>query len=188
VVAIVEEFSLKVVSKQVADDQIKEFFALYISLRDAAGDRILARQDMTIRAVSAYAADMTIVEMVNDEEWIVRLNGTRHSDSASTDRTGHNTLATCSPEERVMRRGIAEKMFALPCGIFAVLVQTYEDGSKATLHTTTLPLLGKSGEKLIVTYGPLVEDIEDTYRPRPALRSIEVVEHTFADLGYGVPE
>jgi len=157
-------------------------------LNNASGDRILTRQALTMRDVAPYAANVTIVEMVSDDEWIVRLNGTGHCRNASLDRTGQNALGPCSPDERTLRRRIAEELFALPCGVFCVLVQTYDEGSVATLHTTSLPLLGKNGERMILTYGPLVEDIEDPLRePRPTLQSIAVIEHQFIDLGAGLP-
>jgi len=179
---------LKIVPKPVAEDRIEDFISLYIDLRDAADERILSRHRMTMRDVVSYAADMTIVEMVNDDEWIVRLNGTGHCMTANIDRTGENVLATCPPEERAMRREIAEQMFSVPCGLFAVLRQKFEDGSRATLDTTSLPLLGKDGERLILTYGLLVDDIEDSYQDRPVMTGIHVTGHRYVDLGFGVPE
>lgn len=179
---------MKVVPKPVAAGLVESFVELYVKLRDASGDQILPRQAMTMRDAAPYAADMTIVEIVSDDEWIIRLNGTGHCQSASVDRTGQNVLESCSPEEREVRRGAAEQMFGLPCGIFAILIQTYDDGSTATLHTTSLPLLGKGGERMILTYGPLVEDIEDPHRAeRPVLSDISVKAHRFVNLGFGVP-
>ncbi len=178
---------MTVVPKPVAEDKIEDFIALYRRLRANRGDRILARQDMSMREVAGFAADMTIVEMIDDDRWIVRLNGTRHCSQANIDRTGANVLEACSPDERALRREIAKQMFDYPCGLFAGLRQVYDDGSNTMMDTASLPLLGKDGEKLILTYGLLVEDLDQTFLNRPVMESIGLTAHRFVDLGFGVP-
>lgn len=179
---------MKIVPKPIAEDRIEEFIALYVRLRDAAGPAVLSRHHLTMRDVAPYAADITIVELVSDEEWIVRLNGTGHCDHAGIDRTGVNVLEGCGPEERALRRAIAQSMFDFPCGVSAIFQQTYDEGSTATLDAASLPLLGRDGEKLILSYALLVEDIEDPFGDRPVLQSVKVTGHRYKDLGFGVPE
>ena len=167
-------------------ERIDAFIETYKSLCAEASEPILSRSALTMRAVLEFAPYMTIVELVNDDAWIIRLNGTGHTDYAQLDRTGRNALATCTPEERTMRRQIARTMFAAPCGLRAKLIETFTDGEKSVLDSTSLPLLGSQGEQMIVTYGLLVEDISEPYGERAKLSSMSVTEHEFVDLGYGV--
>lgn len=75
---------MTVVPRAKANEQVDAFIALYRQLNSAAGSRILARDAITMRAAAPYAAYMTIVELVSDESWIVRLNGTGHCESAKS--------------------------------------------------------------------------------------------------------
>jgi len=175
------------VSRPVAMEMVTAFIRLYTRLRDASGARILARADLTMRDAAAHARLMTIVEIMNDDEWIIRLNGTGHCTMAHIDRTGRNALATCPPEERARRRANAEAMFGVPCGLIADLSQGFADGTTATLLTTSLPLLGKEGQRMILTYGPQIEEVADPSVKPSEFAQIEIDSHHFIDLGYGLP-
>lgn len=173
--------------RQSVEERIAEFIDTYVSLARAAGEPVLSRRNLTFDAALPYAPDMTIVDLRSDTEWTVCLNGTGHCERARVDRTGRNVLANCSPPERALRLAIAETMFAVPCGLRAVLNERFVDGQQARLDTTSLPLLGNDGMRKIVTYALLVEDIEEPYCERPVLRTIEVADYAFVDLGSGAP-
>ena len=142
---------------------------------------------MTFSTVASFAADITIVNLLSDEVWTVCLNGIHHCHRAQIDRTGRNVLATCSPAGRTLRVELAEDMFGTPCGLRAALTETFADGQRALADTASLPLLGDNGLRKIVTYAVMSEDIEEPFRERPMLQSIEIAEYRFVDLGYGVP-
>jgi len=58
-------------------------------------------------------------------------------------------------------------MSAGPCGIRAILQETYEDGEQNLIDTLSLPLKTVEGARLVVTYAQIVEDINFDFRSRP---------------------
>lgn len=178
---------MKTYSLSEANEEIRKFVEVYRRLQAAEGELILSRNRMTMGEVARFAADMTIVDLVSDDEWIVTLNGTGHCAHASVDRTGRNVLATCPPEERIARLEFARVMFSQPCGMFASLVEKFEDGAQAVVESISLPLRGADGMRKIVTYALVVEDIPEDYRERPTLSAVAVDSHRFLDLGHGIP-
>ena len=166
------------------DVRIARFIEVYKSLSRAVSEPVLSRRNLSFDAVFPFAADM---DLIDDDEWRVCLNGTGRCERARIDRTGRNVLETCSAEERTLRVALAESMFDAPCGLRATLTETFEDGQQAITETTSMPLTGDGGLRKIVTYALLAEDIAEPFRERSVLQSIQITAHRFVDLGYGMP-
>lgn len=79
-------------------------------------------------------------------------------------------------------------MFEQPCGLLAELKQKHEDGSTGILLTTSLPLLAKDGGRMILTFGPPINEPYTRYGDVPTpFAGIETQPDRFVDLGFGIP-
>ena len=148
---------------------------------------ILPRRKLSMSDVVHYAADMTIVNLVSDDEWIVALFGTARCANTGIDPTGQNFMELCSAEERAFRAKAAQRMFTAPCGVRSSLIQKFEDGSQAEMVAVSLPMRGSDGAQKILSYAVLLGDIDESLNERPALSKIETASHQFLDFGHGAP-
>lgn len=171
------------------DDRIEAFKEMYVRLSRAHGERILARHHMTMRDAAPFAADIAIMELVSDEEWLIRLSGTNLCRRANRDRTGTNVLQGRSKAERNRRKTIVDQLFMLPCGGKSLWKERFGNDMTATTASITLPSFGRNGELLIMSYELLVGGMEWAGFDHPSeLNAVDLLESEFVDLGFGVPE
>lgn len=168
-------------------ERIEMFIETYEWLRRASGERLLSRANLNFKAVHPFANSMTVVDVSEPHRWKIRLSGTKVCERLGCDRTGRDAQSVFSSEERRLRLRLAHSMFNNPCGIRAKTAETHVTGDRALLDTIALPLIGSEGEKLVVHYAQIIDDIEHDYGARPLVRHSDLISFDYVDLGYGVP-
>ncbi len=171
------------------DDRIEAFRDKYLELLRLHDERILSRHNMTMRDAAPFAADMAIIELAGDDQWLIRLSGTNHCRRANRDRTGENVLAGRSAAERIRRKQVVEHLFAKPCAVKAVWKERFDGEMSATTASITFPALGRKGEKMLIAYELLVDEIEWVGPDHTSqLNAVDLIESRFVDIGSGVPD
>lgn len=169
------------------DERIAKFIQVYQWLRGASQERLLSRKHLHFQAVHPFADSMSIVDISAHNAWQVRLSGTQVCERLGRDTTGCDAQARFTDKDREIRSALAHRLFELPCAIRAVTRETYNNGAQALIDSIALPLEGAEGQRLVVHYAQVIEDIEHSYRRRPVARRSDLVSYTYVDLGYGIP-
>lgn len=169
------------------DERILKFIDVYQWLRVNSKDEILTRKHFSLKAVHPFANALTIVDISSPDFWMIRLAGTQACERRGEDQTGCDAKQSFAAEEQMLRSSLAHSLFENPCGIRALTRETYASGEFSLLDTVALPLLGEAGQRLVVHYAQVVEDIDHEYRARPLAERTDLESYDYVDLGHGVP-
>lgn len=169
--------------------QLDAFVDTYREILCTTGRAIPFRRDITMSKVAPYAADLSIVELVNDDEWILRLNGTNHCNRIRGDRTGINVLENLEVGKRSIRRAIVGHLFSLPCGVRSTWHEHFDDGTKIDTMAVSFPAFGKQNEQLVVSCELMIAGADwPRHESGAVLNNVDIGQIDFIDLGFGVPE
>lgn len=164
------------------DDRIESFLEVYRWQCTVSRERILSRRNLSLESVHPFAGSMTIVDVSDPAQWSVRLAGTGVCERLGRDITGFDAMAGLGDEERALRRTLAERLFAGPCGIRATFHETYRTGDHNLIDTLSLPLTTAEGARLIVTYAQVVEDANFEFCAQPRVVDSRIEAWRAVDL------
>lgn len=121
---------------------------LFEEYRRVAGDDLVpTKRDIDPAKLKPILQDMLIYErLADDEQWRIRLMGTRVAERLGKDFTGANPLSIISPAHKQNVQQAFLRVLSEPCGNLVQVEDQYSGGKTSSVEVLRLPLIGASGQ------------------------------------------
>lgn len=160
----------------------------YLALRAKAGGALPSRSGFDLAPFVAAVPHFALLAVTLSGACVYRLAGETLQQRLGFDPKGHDYYDFVpEPRQDYARRAI-EMVIRRPCGFFALIEQTYEDGATRTIETLGLPLADKEpGVDGFILFADCALPEPATYHaPGNRWLGANVVRRDLLDLGFGV--